>query len=92
VGAARAAERLNPYALAPLHLQAGGLEAQGLDDEARAVLREALQLEPRSFVTLTLMGDLEFRAGRQEAARGLYRRALERNPLDVGLQQLAAQP
>ncbi len=92
VEAARTAEHLNPYALPPLYLRAGGLEAEGRDDEARAALREALEREPRSFVTLTLMGDLEFRAGRRDVARVLYRRALERNPLDVGLQQLAAQP
>jgi tetratricopeptide (TPR) repeat protein len=86
---ARRAERLNPLALAPRYLQAGALEALGRRDDARRELLAALDREPRSFVTLGLLGDLELRAGRREAAREWYRRALALNPMDTGLRELA---
>ena len=57
--------------------------------QARRELLAALEREPRNFVTLGLLGDLEFRAGHREAARRWYRRALALNPGDGGLQQLA---
>ena len=38
---------------------------------------------------MALLGDLETRAGRPQAARTWYRRALALNPIDVGLRQLA---
>ena len=87
--AARAAERLNPFAVTPHYLQAGALETEGRRDAARRELRAALELEPRSFVTLALLGDLEVRAGDRRAARAFYRRASRLNPLDVGLRELA---
>jgi O-antigen ligase len=86
---ASTAARMNPFSPAPLHLKAGALEQLGRRDEARAALREALAREPRSFVTVALLGDLELRAGNARAARGWYRRALALNPRDVGLRELA---
>lgn len=86
---ARTAERLNPFALAPRYLQAGALEEIGRRDAARSELLTALEREPRNFVTLGLLGDLETRAGNRAAAQGWYRRALALNPLDVGLRRLA---
>ena len=89
LAAARTAGRLNPLALPPKLLQAGALEELGHMDDARDVLEQALRLEPDNFVIHGLIGDLETRAGRGTAARRAYRRALELNPGDVGLQQLA---
>jgi len=86
--AARTADRLNPVAIAPKLLQAGALEQLGHRDAARAALLDARELEPRNFVIYGLLGDLEVRAGDDAAARRWYRRALELNPTDVGLQRL----
>lgn len=86
---ARTSERLNPFALSPRYLQAGALEELGRVDAARRQLRGALDLEPRNFATLGLLGDLELRAGRERAARAFYRQALELNPLDSGLRELS---
>jgi cytochrome c-type biogenesis protein CcmH/NrfG len=85
---ARTAQTLNPFALAPLRLQAGALESLGRTDDARAALREAIELEPRNFVNYALLGDLELRAGRPAQAQRLYTMALRLNPQDVGLPQL----
>jgi tetratricopeptide (TPR) repeat protein len=86
---ARTAEKLNPWSVTPLYLQASALETQDDRDAAREALEEALDLEPRNFVTLALLGDLELRDGDEVEARELYRRALALNPRDVGLQELA---
>jgi hypothetical protein len=86
---ADAAARLNPLALPPRYIRASALEEQGRRDAARRELLAALEREPRSFVTMALLGDLERRAGNRPAARSWYRRALAANPLDTGLQQLA---
>jgi O-antigen ligase len=86
---ARSAQRLDPWALAPRYLQAGALEELGRRGEARRTLLEALDVAPADFSTMALLGDLETRAGDPAAARAWYRRALARNPRDVGLQELA---
>ena len=77
---ARTAERLNPLALPPRYLQAGALETLGRRAAARRELLAALDREPKNFVTMALLGDLEVRAGRPGRARAWYRRALEAQP------------
>ncbi|MEX2025482.1 MAG: O-antigen ligase family protein, partial [Thermoleophilaceae bacterium] len=86
---ARAAERLNPWSVDARYLQAGALEELGRRDAARRELHEALDLEPASFVTYALLGDLELRDGDGPSAARWYRRALALNPLDAGLRELA---
>jgi O-Antigen ligase len=86
---ARTAQRLNPLALPPRYLQAGALESLGRREAARKELLAALDREPKNFVTMALLGDLEVRAGHPGRARIWYRRALKLNPIDVGLRKLA---
>ena len=86
---ARTAESVNPWAVRPLYLQASAHEDLGNVEGAREALNEALDLEPDNFVTLGLLGDLEVRAGNQARAREHYGQALELNPRDVGLRDLA---
>ena len=88
LSAARTAADFNPVSVTPLYLQASALEAEGHRDEARAKLQDALEQESNNFVTLTLLGDFEVRAGHFAAAADYYQRASDLNPRDVGLQQL----
>jgi tetratricopeptide (TPR) repeat protein len=90
LSAAKTAAKFNPVSVIPLYLQASALEAEGQRDEARAKLQDALDQEPRNFVTLTLLGDLEVRDSRFAVAADYYKRASDLNPRDVGLQQLAS--
>ena len=87
--AARTAADFNPVSVVPLYLQASAEESQGDRTAALHTLQDALSQEPRNFVTLTLLGDLEVRAGAIQDAAGYYQRALALNPRDSGLQQLA---
>ncbi len=89
LSAARTAQRFAPFAVEPRYLAAGALESDRRASAARQELMEALDLEPRSFVTMTLLGDLELRAGNAGVARSWYRRALALNPRDIGLRVLA---
>jgi tetratricopeptide (TPR) repeat protein len=89
LSAARTAAWFNPVAVSPLYLEASALESQGRRNEARHALEEALEQEPRNFVTLGLLGDLETRAADEREARRRYREALALNPLDVGLRTLS---
>ena len=89
LSAAQTAADFNPVSVIPLYLQASALEAEGNRDEARAELQDALDREPKNFVTLTLLGDFEVRAAQFATAADYYQRASDLNPLDVGLQQLA---
>jgi hypothetical protein len=89
LSAARTAAWFNPVAVSPLYLQASALESEGRRAEARRALEEAREQEPRNFVTLGLLGDLETRGGNQREARRRYREALALNPLDVGLRKLS---
>jgi hypothetical protein len=89
IALADTAAKLDPVLLEPHYIRAGALEEQGRRAAARRELRAALAREPRSFVTMALLGDLETRAGHRGAARTWYRRALAANPRDIGLQQLA---
>jgi cytochrome c-type biogenesis protein CcmH/NrfG len=58
--------------------------------QARAALADALDQEPKNFVTWALIGDLESRVGDAAAAQRAYRRASALNPLDVELAKLAS--
>jgi O-antigen ligase len=87
---ARTAAWFNPVSVTPLYLEASALETQGRRGEARDALEEALEQEPRNFVTLGLLGDLETRAGDERRARRRYEEALALNPLDLGLRKLSA--
>jgi hypothetical protein len=91
LSAAKTAADFNPVSVVPLYLQASALEAEGHRDQARAKLQDALDKEPENFVTLTLLGDIEVRDSRFAAAADYYERASDKNPKDVGLQQLAQQ-
>jgi O-Antigen ligase len=86
---ARLASKLDPWAVDPHYLEASALESEGDRRAAVAQLRDARELEPTSLVPVGLLGDLEARAGRYRQARAYYRLALARDPLDIGLQQLA---
>ncbi|MCK9249365.1 MAG: O-antigen ligase family protein [Solirubrobacteraceae bacterium] len=87
--AARDAQRLLRWDPEPRWLEAGALEALDRPDDARAALREAIDLEPEHFVGHVLLGDLELRLGRPDDARRAYRAALRLNPRDAGLRELA---
>jgi hypothetical protein len=89
LSAAMTAADFNRVSVIPLYLQASALEAEGNRDEALAKLQDALDQEPRNFVTLTLLGDIEVRDSEFAAAADYYQRASDLNPRDVGLQQLA---
>jgi hypothetical protein len=86
---AKTAASLNPWTVETRWLRAGALERLGRRADAKAQLDKALDMEPRNFGTLGLLGDFEARAGRFDAAQRYYQRALALNPLDVGLQKLA---
>jgi tetratricopeptide (TPR) repeat protein len=89
LSAARTAAWFNPVAVSPLYLEASALESEGRRAKAREALEEAREQEPRNFVTLGLLGDLETRGGDEREARRRYREALALNPLDVGLRKLS---
>lgn len=91
LAAAARAEDLAPWALQPLYLQAAALEEAGDVEAGRAALEGALALEPSSFATIGLLGDLEARAGNDELALRHYRAAAALNPRDVGLDALVDQ-
>ena len=81
--------RLEDYDVNALYLRSAALERLDRRDEARAVLEDALRVEPDNFVTWALMGDLEARAGDDRAALRAYRRASALNPRDPGLAEAA---
>jgi hypothetical protein len=86
---ARIASTLDPWSTNPHYLEASALESVGNRAAARAQLEDARRLEPTSLVPLGLLGDFEARGHHFAKARLYYRAALARDPLDVGLQQLA---
>jgi hypothetical protein len=85
---AKGAAGLNPASITPLYLEAGAEEDLGHPALARARLLKALHREPDNFATMGLLGDFEVRHGDKAAAHRWYERALQRNPQDVGLQDL----
>lgn len=60
--------------------------------ESKATLLAAARQDPASFVTWTLLGDLEVRLRDFRAAKTFYRRALALNPNEPALRTLAADP
>jgi O-Antigen ligase len=86
---ARTASALDPWSSDPHYLEASALESVGKRGAARSQLEDARRLEPTSLVPLGLLGDFEARGHDFAEARLYYREALARDPLDVGLQQLA---
>jgi tetratricopeptide (TPR) repeat protein len=89
LSAARTASDFNPLSPTPLYLEASSLETLGQQPAARQKLLDALELDPRNFATLGLLGDFEARSGHRAAARRYYKAASLLNPRDVGLQALA---
>lgn len=89
LSSARHARQLDPLSVVPWYLMASAHESEGDLVAARADLAKALQLEPASFATMGVIGDFYARQGRYALARHWYGLALLRNPVDVGLQQLA---
>jgi tetratricopeptide (TPR) repeat protein len=86
---ARTAADLDPWSVDPHYLEASALESMGNRLAARLQLEDTRRLEPTSLVPFGLIGDFDARGGKFAQARVYYRRALELDPLDVGLQQLA---
>jgi hypothetical protein len=80
---------LNRDALPSYFVKAAAYVRLGDDRDARAVLLQALHREPRSFITLTLLGDLDRRRGDHRLALAEYRRASALNPRDRRLAKLA---
>jgi hypothetical protein len=87
---ARTAAELEPSAVEPHYIEASALESVGDRAAALAQLQAAARLEPNNFVPIGLLGDFEARGHQWALARRYYRAALALDPLDVGLQQLAA--
>ncbi len=67
------------------YLKAAAFGRLGNYEAARGTLLEAARLEPHSFVTWALLGDLAMRHGDNRAAQVSYRRALGLNPREPGL-------
>jgi hypothetical protein len=88
LSSARTAHALDPWSVTPHYLEASAIETLGDRPGAYAQLRDALSLEPANMATLAVLGDFEARGHHFAAARLYYRRALELDPLDTGLQQL----
>ncbi len=86
---ARSAASFDPWSVDPHYLEASALESVGARAAARAQLLQAQRMEPTNAVPLGLLGDFEARGGDYAKARIYYREALARDPLDVGLRQLA---
>jgi predicted Zn-dependent protease len=84
--------RLDSTDLDAYYLKAAGLARFNYAMSARATLLAAARTDPTSFVTLTLLGDLEVRAGDWQAAQSYYRRAHMLNPRDASLAASAANP
>jgi O-Antigen ligase len=87
--AAQMAAIFDPWSVTPHYLQSSAYESMGERAKAFHQLNDALALEPQNSATLGVLGDFEVRGGNYAAARGYYQRALDLNPLDTGLQQLA---
>jgi hypothetical protein len=83
---ARAAHSLDPWLIDAHYEEASALETLGDPRGAIAQLEQAHKLEPENQVPYGLLGDFEARHGNAAVAAVYYRKALQLNPLDVGLQ------
>jgi hypothetical protein len=79
-------------AVETFYIKAAAFARFGMAVAAQASLIQALELEPNSFVTWTLLGDIALRERKVGLARRDYERAHELNPRDVTLRALAAHP
>jgi UDP-GlcNAc:undecaprenyl-phosphate GlcNAc-1-phosphate transferase len=83
---------LDPANLDAYYVKAAGQARFNRAATARATLMQAVQQDPGDFITWTLLGDLEVRAGDVGAARGYYRRALHLDPREPALRMLVSEP
>jgi UDP-GlcNAc:undecaprenyl-phosphate GlcNAc-1-phosphate transferase len=83
---------LDPANLDAFYVEAAGQARFDRAAAARRILLQATQEDPASYVTWTLLGDLETRAGDLVAAKSYYRHALTLDPREPGLAALAADP
>jgi predicted Zn-dependent protease len=84
--------RLDSADLDAYYVTAAGLARFNRAAAARDVLLAAIRQNPDNFVTWTLLGDLEVRAGNLSAAMRAYRHALALDPRDPAVAALAADP
>lgn len=84
--------RLDAANLDAYYVKAAGQARFDQAAAARSTLMAAAREDPSSFVTWTLLGDLEVRLRNFPAARTFYQRAHALDPLDPQLTSLAANP
>jgi UDP-GlcNAc:undecaprenyl-phosphate GlcNAc-1-phosphate transferase len=89
---ANRALRLDSADLDAYYVKAAGYARFDRAAAARDTLLQATHEDPGEFVTWTLLGDLEVRAGNLAAAGGYYGRAHALDPNDPGLAALARDP
>jgi UDP-GlcNAc:undecaprenyl-phosphate GlcNAc-1-phosphate transferase len=89
---ANRALRLDPAQLDAYYVKAAALARFDRAAAAHATLLAAARHDPQTFVTWTLLGDLEVRRGMVAAARTYYRRAQALDPRDPALAQLVRDP
>ncbi|HET9721147.1 MAG TPA: O-antigen ligase family protein [Solirubrobacteraceae bacterium] len=89
---ANRALRFDAANLESYYVKAAALARYDRAAAARAVLLQAAREQPTSFVTWTLLGDLEVRAGDVALARRYYGEAHRLDPNDPALAALVANP
>ena len=92
VVAADRALRLDRESLPAYYAKAAALARQGDAAGAEAALQEASRREPQDFLPYALLGDLNVRKGNYPQAAVFYGEALERNPREPALAELARDP
>ncbi|MGB9183413.1 MAG: MraY family glycosyltransferase, partial [Solirubrobacteraceae bacterium] len=92
IASAETALSLDSANLDAYYIKAAGQARFDRAAAARATLLAAVRQDPGSFITWSLLGDLEVRAGNAHAARSYYRRALALDPREVSLQTLVSEP